>query len=138
MWYSKSVLVRLSPSRAGLKWKLTHDSDTPVYVQIMERVREAVDSGTLAPNDGLPSVRTLARELSVNPNTVARAYDELQREGVVRGEPGRGVFVSAGWQNLSRAGTVLLLCDAESLPEDEPNFGLHSVLRAVTSELADE
>jgi GntR family transcriptional regulator len=60
----------------------------------MEQVREAVARGRLQPGDRLPSVRQLSKELVVNPNTIARAYTELEREGVLNTRPGLGAFVA--------------------------------------------
>jgi GntR family transcriptional regulator len=66
----------------------------PIYAQIMDEVRRALVVGSLAPEDPLPSVRELAAELRVNPNTVAQAYRELERGGVVYMRRGQGTFVS--------------------------------------------
>jgi len=84
-------------------------SDTPIYRQITDQVRLAVATGRLAIADQLPSVRALAEELVVNPNTVARAYADLAREGLIESRAGRGVFVirkrkvftrEEGWRRL--------------------------------------
>ncbi len=69
-------------------------SSVSIYRQIVEQVCAAVLSGRVHDDEPLPSVRTLAEELVVNPNTVARAYSELSREGVIESRPGRGMFVS--------------------------------------------
>jgi len=66
----------------------------PIYVQIMDEIRRAVVLGTVKPDDPLPSVRQLAGELKVNPNTVQQAYRELEREGLVYVRRGQGTFVS--------------------------------------------
>lgn len=66
----------------------------PIYAQIMDEVRRALVVGTLAPEDALPSVRELASDLRVNPNTVAQAYRELERSGVVYMRRGQGTFVA--------------------------------------------
>lgn len=66
----------------------------PIYVQIMDEVRRGRVLGTLRAGDALPSVRQLAAELGVNPNTVQQAYRELEREGLVRVRRGQGTFVS--------------------------------------------
>ena len=66
----------------------------PIYVQIMDEVRRALVVGTIAADDSLPSVRQLATELRVNPNTVAQAYRELEREGVVHVKRGQGTFIN--------------------------------------------
>jgi len=68
----------------------------PIYLQIMDEVRRALVLGTLKAEDPLPSIRQLASDLRVNPNTVAQAYTELEREGVVYVQRGRGTFASAG------------------------------------------
>jgi GntR family transcriptional regulator len=67
---------------------------TPIYRQLMEQIREAVARGRLQDGERLPSVRQLSKELVVNPNTIARAYTELEREGVLHTRPGLGVFVA--------------------------------------------
>ena len=68
-------------------------SSTPIYRQIAEQVRLAVGRGQLEVGDQLPSVRSLAERLVLNPNTVARAYSELAREGLLESRAGRGVFI---------------------------------------------
>jgi GntR family transcriptional regulator len=68
-------------------------SSTPIYKQITEQVRLGVATGKLAVGEPLPSVRALAEQLVVNPNTVARAYSDLAREGVIESRAGRGFFV---------------------------------------------
>ena len=69
-------------------------SHTPIYQQVVEQVRALVVSGRLPAGERLPSVRGLAELLLVNPNTVARAYRELERDGVVVSRQGDGVFVA--------------------------------------------
>jgi GntR family transcriptional regulator len=66
----------------------------PLFEQIGQRVKEAVAAGLMAPGDRLPSVRVLARELANNPNTVARAYEALERDGVIVRRQGSGCFVT--------------------------------------------
>ena len=67
----------------------------PIYVQIMDEVRRSLVVGTLRAEDPLPSVRQLAADLRLNPNTVAQAYRELEREGIVYVRRGQGTFVAA-------------------------------------------
>jgi GntR family transcriptional regulator len=69
-------------------------SRLPIYEQLVRQVREAIARGDLQPDERLPAVRNLSRDLVVNPNTVARAYNELARDGLVSNRPGRGVFVA--------------------------------------------
>lgn len=68
----------------------------PIYQQIVDEVKRAVALGVARPEDTLPSVRRLAAELRVNPNTVQQAYRELEREGVIYVRRGQGTFVSPG------------------------------------------
>ena len=68
----------------------------PVSQQIAEGIHFAIATGQLAAGERLPSVRALARELLVNPNTVAKVYRDLEREGILRTRPGSGVFVGRG------------------------------------------
>ena len=69
-------------------------SRTPVYEQIVTQCEQFVLMGILSPGDKLPSVRQLSVELSINPNTIQKAYIELDRKGIVTSVPGRGVFIA--------------------------------------------
>jgi GntR family transcriptional regulator len=69
-------------------------SGVPVYLQIEGQVKQALAAGALRQGDALPSVRRLAAQLRVNPNTVAKAYQNLEREGVIRTVPGGGSFAA--------------------------------------------
>jgi len=68
---------------------------TPIYLQIESQVKHAIAAGALNQDDALPPVRRLAAELRINPNTVARAYQNLERDGVLRTVPGGGCYVDA-------------------------------------------
>ena len=70
------------------------NSHVPLYEQIIEHVRGSVAAGVYRPDESLPSIRVMAREFLVNPNTVQRAYQELERQGLVRTRKGLGVFVA--------------------------------------------
>ena len=69
-------------------------SKVPIYKQIADQVWQAVVTGKLVVGDQLPSVRTLAEELVVNPNTIAHAYADLTRDGLIESRAGRGVFIT--------------------------------------------
>jgi GntR family transcriptional regulator len=69
-------------------------SGIPIYLQIESQVKQAIAAGALKQDDSLPPVRKLAAELRVNPNTVARAYQNLERDGVLRTIPGGGCYVN--------------------------------------------
>jgi GntR family transcriptional regulator len=78
-------------------------SRVPIYRQLMDQIRQGVARGRLRPGTRLPSVRVLSRELVVNPNTIARTYAELEREGVLNTRQGLGVFVAVPQADLSAA-----------------------------------
>ena len=82
---------------------ITTGSGTPIYRQIIEQVRLGVATGALVASDAMPSVRMLAEENLVNPNTVVKAYAELVRDGVLESHHGKGFFVAQKRQVYSRA-----------------------------------
>ena len=81
----------------------------PIYLQIANQVKHLVASRRLAPGDEIPPIRVLAHQLLVNPNTVARAYLELERAGVVTKRHGSGTYVSEAPSPLSRREKFKLL-----------------------------
>ena len=86
----------------SLFFSLSPASDVPIFKQIMQQIHRELAIGTLQVGEQLPAVRALAEELVINPNTVARAYQELIREGVLESQAGRGVFVAERRQVFSQ------------------------------------
>ena len=78
-----TVLLRPNPA-----------SGVPIYLQLMEQVKHSIETGALRPGEQLPGIRPLAEELVINPNTVAKAYRELEHEGIIELRQGAGAFVS--------------------------------------------
>lgn len=70
-------------------------SGVPIYLQLMEQVKHGIETGALRPGEQLPAIRPLAEALVVNPNTVAKAYRELEHEGVIELRHGAGAFVAS-------------------------------------------
>ena len=102
-------------------------SGVPHYLQLNQQVKRAVSLGTLAPGEQLPTVKSLALELVINANTVARAYRELEREQIIETSPGRGSFVRGG-----EAPHESRVTDAASAAFDEAvrvasNFGMSGI-----------
>ena len=104
-----------------MNWKFA--GDRPVYQQIMENIRGAVLRGELPPGGRVPSVRELATQLAINPNTIQRAYRELESEGYIITLPGKGSFVTRSpavdesrmellWSRLDRAASELAFAGA--------------------------
>jgi GntR family transcriptional regulator len=77
------------------------ESALPVYAQVRDQIVQAIGRGALRPNDQLPTVREIAIHLQINPNTVNRAYIELEREGLLITARGRGTFVASGTRRVN-------------------------------------
>ena len=84
------MVIRLNPS-----------SGVPIYLQIVEQIRHSIEIGALVEGDQLPAIRTLAEELVVSPNTVVKAYDDLEQQGLIRLRHGAGAYVEKG--NLAKS-----------------------------------
>ena len=85
-----------------MEFRIEPGSRQAIYRQLSEQIREAIATGRLAEGEKLPSVRELSRTLVVNPNTIARVYTELERDGVLNTRPGLGVFVARLRQELTK------------------------------------
>ena len=95
-------------------------SGVPIYLQLMEQVKHAIETGALRPGEQLPGIRPLAEELVINPNTVAKAYRELEHEGVIELRHGAGAFVSGNARakkvtDKFRAGKTIVAAAVERL-----------------------
>ena len=75
-------------------FRVNPSSNQPLYLQLMQQIRHAIESGVLQPDDVLPGIRTLAEQLVVSPNTVVKAYSELERDGLLELRQGAGAFVA--------------------------------------------
>jgi DNA-binding transcriptional regulator YhcF (GntR family) len=95
-------------------------SGVPIYLQLMEQIKHGIESGALRPGEQLPGIRPLAEELVINPNTVAKAYRELEHEGVIELRHGAGAFVSPNAREKKatekvRAGQTIVAAAVERL-----------------------
>ncbi|MBF9133439.1 GntR family transcriptional regulator [Plantactinospora sp. S1510] len=79
-----------------LEFYLDRHAGVPTYLQLVQQVAHALRVGALHPGDRLPTVKEASAQLAINPNTVLKAYRELERSGLVEAHPGRGTFVRAG------------------------------------------
>jgi GntR family transcriptional regulator len=86
VYHSSDTVIRV-------KFRLKPTNGQPLYLQLMQQIRHGVESGGLQDGDQLPGIRTLAEELVVSPNTVAKAYSELEHEGVLELRQGSGAFI---------------------------------------------
>jgi GntR family transcriptional regulator len=77
-----------------IEFHLDPRSGVPAYLQLVQQVRQAVRLGILRPGDQLPTVKEVAVDLAINPNTVVKAYRQLEHEGLAAGRPGQGTFIT--------------------------------------------
>ena len=116
----------------------------PIYVQIVNQVKYLVAAGRLAPGEEVPPIRALAEQLVVNPNTVAKAYHELEREGVVTKKHGSGTYVSDNGSPLARRERTKILSQridallAEARHMDVPLKEVIDLVRDRDSNLKEE
>lgn len=96
-------------------------SRTPIYEQIYKKIIELIIKGTLCENDQIPSVRSLAKDTGVNPNTVSKAYQELERNGIIYSLQGRGSFIAKPDNTLFQAA---ILADFDKAVNDAFSRGI--------------
>lgn len=116
-------------------------SPEPLFEQIVFRIKQEVARGTLQAGDRLPSVRELARDLSINPNTVSRAYDLLESEGVIVRRQGAGCFVSEKGSALAsteRQRRLKDLVDRLVTESFHLGFGARDLREALSQRLAND
>jgi len=94
-----------------MRFQLNYKSGKPVYLQLVDQIKAAVASGAAQAGDALPSIRPLAEELRVNRNTIAKAYAELESQGVIETSAGKGSFVSGAATALRKDARVRLLTE---------------------------
>lgn len=90
-------------------FEINFKSAKPVYLQLTDQVKAAAASGALRPGEPLPTIRPLAEQLRVNRNTVAKAYAELESQGVIESLPGKGCFLKSGPTPLKKEARQQLL-----------------------------
>ena len=103
---------------------IDYKSRVPIYRQLVDRVEYLAARGLLSPGSQLPSVRALAVELSINPNTIAKAYSELEAKGVIYSVPGRGSFVSDNTDTLRQETLKRLADKLRALAEEIRSLGM--------------
>lgn len=123
-------------------WHVDPSGELAIYDQIVRQVKFAVARGNLIPGNRLPSVRELARELTVNPNTIARAYQELQSAGIVQTVRGLGLEITSAavatcqQERLQLVRQRLVECLDEALRSGLPADELRQTIDSVICELS--
>src|SRR5215471_7273200 len=80
---------------SSVAFRLDHGSGVPTYLQLVQQVEQALRLGLIGPGDQLPTVKDVVQTLAINPNTVMKAYRELEHRGLASGRPGQGTFVQS-------------------------------------------
>jgi GntR family transcriptional regulator len=86
---------------SAIEFRLDPDSGVPTYLQLVQQVEHALRLGYLKPGDQLPKVRDVVAALTINPNTVLKAYRELEHKGLAAGRPGQGTFIEATLEQVT-------------------------------------
>ncbi|HEY1915089.1 MAG TPA: GntR family transcriptional regulator [Streptosporangiaceae bacterium] len=90
-----------SGPRSPIEFRLDPASGVPTYLQLIQQVEHALRLGYLEPGDQLPKVRDVVAALAINPNTVLKAYRDLETKGLAAGRPGQGTFIQAGLSQIA-------------------------------------
>jgi GntR family transcriptional regulator len=90
--YTSSTIEVVS-AEPTIEFRLDRNSGVPSYRQLVDQVRQSLRLGLLQPGDQLPTVRDVVKQIAINPNTVHRAYRELEHQGLTEGRPGSGTFI---------------------------------------------
>ena len=94
-----------------MQFRIDNAAERAVYQQIIDQVKRDIALGRLVKDEKLPTVRELARQLAINPNTIAKAYRQLEQEGIIVTRPGSGAFVANLDSHLSKAVKERLICE---------------------------
>ena len=108
--------------RDNLNISIDLRSRTPIYEQIINGVKEAALAGILAPDEQIPPIRRLTRQLGINPNTIQKAYAELERQGVIYTLAGRGAFISGETDSLADAKREEILIKTKDLANEAKKY----------------
>ena len=94
-----------------MQFRIDNTSGRPVYKQIVDQVKRDIALGRLTRDEKLPTVRQLAGQLAINPNTIAKAYRQLEQEGIIVTKPGAGAFVANLDSSLSKTVRKRIVCE---------------------------
>lgn len=127
-------------------FRINASSGVPIYLQLMEQIKHAIETGALRAGDQLPTIRKVAEELVMNPNTVVRAYRELEHEGIIEMKHGSGAFISesvAGHARVTRKAQTIVQSALErlmslGLTEDEARRLFENELALFRAQASDE
>ncbi|MBO0832871.1 MAG: GntR family transcriptional regulator [Actinobacteria bacterium] len=118
------AIDKRSAGSGPVAFRLDHGSGVPTYLQLVQQVEQALRLGLLGPGDQLPTVKEMVGSLAINPNTVMKAYRELEHRGLAAGRPGQGTFIKAKLQRVSSAEQAALAARLAAWMHDAATAGL--------------
>jgi GntR family transcriptional regulator len=127
----------------AVAFRLDHGSGVPTYLQLVQQVEQALRLGLLGHGDQLPTVKDVAGTLAINPNTVMKAYRELEHRGLASGRPGQGTFVTGTLPRVGQADQAALAGRLQAWVRDALSAGLDdqgitAMFAAALRELGDQ
>jgi GntR family transcriptional regulator len=129
-----------APARRSFAFRLDMQSGVPLYRQLIDQVQAAIATGVLAPGDQLPTVRQVAVDLEINPNTVMRAYREMEIRGIVDTQQGTGTFIaeqSITRDDVERSRGLEQLVEEFTARAGAGGFNLEEIITALRDRVAD-
>jgi GntR family transcriptional regulator len=135
------TIAQAENTNASISIALDHSSGIPVYRQIIRQIENAVISGRMTEGDRLPTIRALAVELKINPNTIAKAYSELEIRGILSTQVGSGTFISNEKHNLKenvRENKIKALLERFSREMTELGLSKNEIIEKLSDKLEEK
>jgi GntR family transcriptional regulator len=118
------MIIGKDGTAGAVAFRLDHSSGVPTYLQLVQQVEQALLLGLIGPGDQLPTVKDVAGTLAINPNTVMKAYRELEHRGLAGGRPGQGTFITGALRRVDLAEQAVLAGRLRAWVRDAMSSGL--------------
>jgi DNA-binding transcriptional regulator YhcF (GntR family) len=122
--YHNTMVIVKEGGRGAVAFRLDHGSGVPTYLQLVQQVEQGLRLGLIGPGDQLPTVKDVAGALAINPNTVMKAYRELEHRGLAGGRPGQGTFITGALRRVDHADQAALSARLRAWVQDAVSSGL--------------
>ena len=118
------MIIDKGDDGGGIAFRLDHSCGVPTYLQLVQQVEQGLRLGLIGPGDQLPTVKDVAGALAINPNTVMKAYRELEHRGLAGGRPGQGTFITGALQRVDPGAQAVLARRLRAWVQDAVSSGL--------------
>jgi GntR family transcriptional regulator len=137
------MVIHKDETAGAVAFRLDHSSGVPTYLQLVQQVEQALRLGLIGQGDQLPTVKDVAGTLAINPNTVMKAYRELEHRGLAGGRPGQGTFITGALRRIDLAEQAVLAGRLRAWVRDAVSSGLDdhgitAMFAAVLRDLRDQ